>query len=123
MLEPPELEKGNKSFVVSDFWLGESLVSCEAGSDFKEGPDVEASESMAELWHDAQGRAARPKLILVLDAPPKTPLEMQFEMGDVWRRSLKRLLCQGGHGPVLWLDATDADLVWAEATAAVVAMR
>jgi len=114
---------------VSDFWIGQSLAYAAAA-----GLDIQSAR-LDGCWQQLYQQAARPKLLVWLDAAPKpsaaeettrdtddssrTRVQQTVPDRAVWRDIIRQYYC----GPLLHLDASHPDWAITELTAAIQAMR
>jgi len=126
---PTEPIANASSLLVSDFWLGQSLVYAEDEIDARE------KTALQKYWRVVHDETVQPKLIIALDLSGAAILKRTSEASktvnyvaragklDRQRVAWDRHVRWGGHGPFLWLDAADMQRTWSEAQAAVEAMQ
>ncbi len=118
-----------KIVTVSDYWFDQALAFARVWLPEESFAKFESS------WLAAQATVVRPKLLVVLDAPVDQlvgaitkrgrPCEEALTADTVTRLrdSLAEQVRQGGHGPILSLDASDVENVYTEVSAAIAAMQ
>ena len=118
-----------RRLVVSDFWFDQSRAF--AGVWLPAG----LRKGFLEIYERARCRVARPKLIVLLDLPPRRLQERTLRRGRPYERRLNRSvfdrtaraildeIAKPNVGPVLRLADDDPDATLAEVVAAVEAMR
>ncbi len=109
-LHPTE-NRSTEDWLISDFWLDQSRA-------WAARLDTVGQEAVLSAWQQAQSETVRPKLLIVLAAPPASSREM-LRLAD----ELDALSRQPNVGPVLRLRADDREAELREAEAALRAMQ
>jgi 2-amino-4-hydroxy-6-hydroxymethyldihydropteridine diphosphokinase len=107
----PGESRSTEDWLISDFWLDQSLA-------WAARLDSAGQEAVRSAWQQAQSETVRPKLLIVLAAPPASSLEtlrLANELDALSRRP--------NVGPVLRLRADDREAGLREAEAALRAMQ
>jgi 2-amino-4-hydroxy-6-hydroxymethyldihydropteridine diphosphokinase len=121
--------KPNRAWTVSDFWLGQSAAFAKAWLAPDQWP------AFVEQYDQLRHTVARPKLVVLLDAPAEELLRRVRERGRACERRLtvelldrlRRAFCEQRSepdvGPVLLARGNDSEAIFAEVLAAVRAME
>ncbi len=117
------------AWTVSDFWLGQSAAFARAWLPAQRWP------AFLEQYAELRQNVARPKLVVLLDAPAEELLARVRQRGracerhltaeqlDRIRRAVQEQVRQSEVGPVLYAGGSDQEAVFAEVLAAVRAME
>ncbi len=127
--EPSPTAAESVAFTWTDFWFDQSLAFAEVWLSDQE------SEAFEAIWHTEAAKLPKPNLLIALDAQTDLlldriqsrdrPYERQLSLDqlDPLRSALARRVEQCRQSPVLRLDATERDDLFAEAEAAITAMQ
>jgi 2-amino-4-hydroxy-6-hydroxymethyldihydropteridine diphosphokinase len=123
------LSRGNTRWTVSDFWCEQSLAFARVWL------PAEQCSALRQQWRQQAGAVARPKLVVLLDAPAAVLLararargrscEQQLHEAQLEqiRQAIRHEAGRPGVGPVLRLPSDNPRAVAAEVLAAVRAME
>lgn len=118
--------QGQQPPLISDYWLDGWVAEASVWLAPAEAERVE------HAWRQLAAQCVRPKLVVLLDASADVLLAnlrrqsdaaIDFKQLEQSRAALRQLADQGGHGPLLRLDARDPEQMLNETCAAITAMR
>jgi deoxyadenosine/deoxycytidine kinase len=121
--------QANRAWTVSDFWLGQSPAFAKAWLAADQWP------AFVEQYAPLRGGVARPKLVVLLDAPAEELLrrvrergraceqQLTFEQLDRLRRAFTEQRGEPDVGPVLLARGNAPEAIFTEVLAAVRAME